>query len=229
MSKKQPEKATRTLSDTMSHTGELPPPSSLKDARAVRSAQALGNALLALIERKPLEQVTVREIAAEAGVHYATFFRHHPTKEALLAHLAAAQIDRLVSLTVPVLDRSDSPTAFLALCEYVHTHRALWAALLTGGAAEAMRGELLRISREVAVGRATETNWLPTELAVNCSVSVIFETLAWWLAQPEGAVPIAHVARTLEYLHLTIQSPWLIEPQISPADGVPPAVKLLID
>ena len=207
----------------MSHSGELPAPSSLKDARAVRSAQALGNALLTLIERKPLEQVTVREIAAEAGVHYATFFRHHPTKEALLDHIAAEQINRLVSLTVPVLDRTDSPTAFMALCEYVHAHRALWAALLTGGAAEAMRGELLRISREVAVDRAPKTNWLPVELAVNCSVSLIFETLAWWLAQSEEAVPLEHVARTLEYLHLTIQNPWLIDPQLSPSDGKVPA------
>ena len=216
MAKKQVDKAIGTLSDTMSHSVEPPIASSLRDARAVRSAQALEAALLALIERKPLEQVTVREIAAEAGVHYATFFRHHPTKEALLDHLAAEQINRLVELTLPVLDRTDSHTAFMALCEYVHAHRALWTALLTGGAAEAMRGELLRVSREVAVERAPKASWLPVELAVSTSVSLIFETLAWWLAQPEAAVPLEHVARMLQTLLLTIQNPWLIDPQLSP-------------
>ncbi len=219
MAKKQVGKANGTLSDTMSHSVEAPAASSLRDARAIRSAQALGSALLALIERKPLEQVTVREIAAEAGVHYATFFRHHPTKEALLDHLAAEQIQRLVDLTVPVLDSTDSHTAFMALCEYVSKHRALWTALLTGGAAEAMRGEFKRVSREVAVDRAPKASWLPTELAVATSASLIFETLAWWLAQPEGAVSMDHVARTLQTLLLTIQNPWLIDPHLSPTDG----------
>ena len=140
--------------------------------------------MLALIERKPLEQITIREIAAEAGVHYATFFRHHPTKEALLDHVAAEQIDRLVALSLPLFDRADSQAAVVALCTYVSEHRILWTALLTGGAAGAMREALLRISRQVAVDRAPREGGLPLELAVNCSVSLIFETLAWWLAQP---------------------------------------------
>lgn len=172
----------------------------------MKSDQALRNAMLALLERKPLEQITVRDIAAEAGVHYATFFRHHPTKEALLDHVAADQIDRLVALTLPVLDRADSAAATLALCEYVQDHRTLWTALLTGGAAGTMRAELLRISRELAVDRTPEDAWLPVDLAVNCSVTLIFETLAWWLAQPPEAVAIADVARILDRLLSSVQA-----------------------
>jgi AcrR family transcriptional regulator len=165
----------------------------------------LRNALLALLERKPLEQITVREIAAEAGVHYATFFRHHPTKEALLDDVAADQIDRLVELTVPILDSADAHAATLALCRYVQDHRTLWTALLTGGAAGAMRQELLRISRQIAVERAPKDGWLPVELAVNCSVSLIFETLAWWLAQPAEAFAIEQVALVLDRLLSSVE------------------------
>jgi AcrR family transcriptional regulator len=163
-------------------------------------------ALLALIDRKPLEQITIREIAAEAGVHYATFFRHHPTKDALLDQVAAQQIDRLVALTVPVLDSVDSYAAVLALCRYVDQHRTLWAALLRGGAAAAMREELLRISRDIAAERAPHESWLPLQLGVNCSVSLIFEVLAWWLAPPNGGVAIEHVAEMLDRLLLSLQS-----------------------
>jgi AcrR family transcriptional regulator len=174
--------------------------SSLQDARALKSAQALRAAFLALLERKQLDQITIREITAEAGVHYATFFRHHPTKEALLDDMAADQIDRLVALTVPVLDAVDSQAAFTALCAYVDEHRRLWTSLLTGGAAATMREELLRLSRNVAAVRAPQRAWLPTELAVICTVSLIFETLAWWLGKPVGAFSVEQVAQILHRL-----------------------------
>lgn len=207
MRKVQANRAAVELSDTVSHISSRESSSNPRDARVVKSSQALQSALLALIERKPLEQVTVREIAAEAGVHYATFFRHHQTKEALLDHVAAEQIDRLVELTLPVLDRADSHAAVNALCVYVSDHRILWTALLTGGAAGTMREALLRIARGLAVERAPNDGWLPVELAVNCSVSLIFETLAWWLAQTPGAVSIERVAEVLHRLLLSVQQP----------------------
>jgi AcrR family transcriptional regulator len=190
----------------VAHSANPAPASSLRDARAARSNEALRAALLALVERKPLEQITVREIAAEAGVHYATFFRHHATKEALLEDVAAEQIGRLVALTVPVLDRADRRAAVAALCHYVNEHRTLWTALLRGGAAGAMRDELLRLSRNVAVERAPLQNWLPLELGVTCSVSLIFETLAWWLAPSHGSVAIEEVAAMLDRLLLPLHT-----------------------
>lgn len=174
--------------------------SSLDDPRAVKSSQALQAALLRLIERKSLDQITIREIAAEAGVHYATFFRHHPTREALLDHVAADQIDRLVTLTLPIMDAVDTPAAFAGLCAYVSDHRALWTALLTGGAGATMREELLRISRDLATDRAPKENWLPVGLAVVCTVSLIVETLSWWLSQPPDAMSGEEVAHILNRL-----------------------------
>lgn len=181
-------------------------PSSPRDARAVKSSLALRSAVLSLIERKPLEQITIREITKEAGVHYATFFRHHATKESLLDAVAADQIDSLVALTMPVLDSADGHAAILALCHYVDEHRHLWTVLLTGGAAAAMRAELLRIAREIAKERAPSDSWIPVDLAVNCTVSLIFETLAWWLSKQPDVIPIVTVADTLDRLISSIQS-----------------------
>ncbi len=195
-----------TLSDTVSHNVDASSASSARDLRAVKSSTALRGALLALIERKPLDQITVREIAAEADVHYATFFRHHATKEALLDSVAAEQIGRLVELTMPVLDIVDRPAAVLALARYVDEHRLLWTALLTGGAAGTMREELLRIARDIAKERAPQQSWIPVDLAVNCTVSLIFVTLAWWLAPAQATVSVEQVAQTLDRLLTSIQS-----------------------
>jgi AcrR family transcriptional regulator len=186
----------------MEHKSAARRASTMADARTRRTAASLREALLALLKRKPLDQITVREIAAEAGIHYATFFRHHTTKEALLDHIAADQIDRLVELTLPVLDSSDSRTAFTTLCAYVDEHRLLWAALLTGGAGGAMREELLGISRGLAAARSTSDGWLPVDLAVVTTVTLIVETLAWWLRQPRDAYPVEEVARILHRLVL---------------------------
>ncbi|MFD1958742.1 TetR/AcrR family transcriptional regulator [Novosphingobium panipatense] len=105
------------------------------DARQVRSRNALTSALLALLEEKPFDQLTIREITARAGTGYATFFRHYPTKEALLADVAAHEIEDLLARAIPALYAANSFESTLELCRHVHEHAMLWSALLTGGAA----------------------------------------------------------------------------------------------
>ena len=73
-----------------------------------RSRVALCDALLSLLEERPFEQITVKEITARAAVGYATFFRRYPDKETLLHDLAADEISRLLAMTLPVLYAVDS-------------------------------------------------------------------------------------------------------------------------
>ena len=188
------------LCDTVAHNRHEAPSSSLKDVRAVRSSGALRTALLTLLERKPFDQITVRDICAEAGLHYATFFRHHPSKESLLDAVAAEQIDTLVDLTLPMQDDSGEEWAWSAVCAYVEEHRALWTTLLNGGAAATMREEWLRRAKAVAEEREPIGSWLPKELGTICSVSLIADTLSWWLAQPAGAYSIEEISKILDRL-----------------------------
>lgn len=166
----------------------------------MRSRASLRDALLALLERKPFEQITVRDVCAEAGVHYATFFRHYTSKESLLDTIAAEQIQRLVALTLPVREAVDDWTGFLALCDYVHEHRMLWSALLNGGAGATMRAELLRECKKVAAVQGSLNSWLPSELGTICSASLIAETLSWWLSQPADVYSVREVATMMHRL-----------------------------
>lgn len=160
--------------------------STANDARAVRTREALRRALLELLEVKPLEQITIRDIAAAAEIGYTTFFRHHPTKESLLDDLAAEQIRRLIDLALPVMaSKGDAQGASEALFAYVDEQRALWSTLLTGGAAGALREEFLRITREIAAAWPNPRAWPPVEVATLLVVSGTLELLAWWLRQPK--------------------------------------------
>lgn len=189
--------------------------STAQDPRAVRTRAALRRALLDLLERKPLDQITIRDIAATAGIGYVTFFRHHPTKEALLHDVAAEQVLRLSELMLPALDASDTRSASLALCKYVDQHRKLWSTLLTGGAAAVLREELIKQATEIAATRSDARSWLPPELAVTLNVSGTIELLAWWLRQkrPVSIERVAHiherviVSPTIEAARTTTKRP----------------------
>jgi len=182
----------------------MPHRSIARDQRAARSNAALCEALLRLLARHPFDQITARDICAEAGLHYATFFRHHDSKQTLLEALAADQIAALVELTLPVTAAADHAAGFRALCTYVQAHRTLWTVLLNGGAGLAMREEWLRRARAVAETVPPVAGWLPRELSVICTTGLIADTISWWLKQPDPAYPVEDVTGILVRLSAPI-------------------------
>jgi AcrR family transcriptional regulator len=169
------------------------------DARQVRSRNALAGALLELLEEKPFDQLTIREITARAGTGYATFFRHYPTKEALLSDVASEEIAGLLAMATPILYGANSYESALALCSYVSRDRKLWFALLTGGAAGIVRKEFIGQARELARLTTILVDWLPADLGVVHGTGATIDILAWWLAQDEEYPP-SHIADILNRL-----------------------------
>lgn len=169
------------------------------DARALRSRQALQTALLALIEEKPLDQISIRDITAEAGVSYPVFFRRYETKEQLLEDIATDEVRRVLALTSPMFEADTEGQSVRALCRYIDDHRALWARLLTGGAGPAMREEFKRIAEEIGRTQDQRNPWLPRDLAAAFIVSGMFEILAWWMRQP-AEYPIENVVILIDTL-----------------------------
>lgn len=171
--------------------------SSSKDPRAIRSQQALTDALLALLDQRPLDQISIRDIVAEAGVGYTTFFRHHASKEELLDHIAANEIQCLFNLALPAMDAHDMHAGSTALFTYVNAHRPLWSTLLTGGAAGTIREEFLRLAREVAASRGQPDSWLPADAGAILIVGGTLDLITWWLRQ-STPLPIKRIVEIYE-------------------------------
>lgn len=169
------------------------------DPRALRSREALHNALLELLEEKSFDQITIRDITALAGIGYTTYFRHFPTKEAQLEDIMSEQLKSLINLSIPILTAQDLRSACEALFSYVKAHRNLWSTLLTGGAAGAIREEFLRLAREATVVRTSQEGKLSTELGMTLIVSGTLELLSWWLRQkkPVSVAEIAEIHDTV--------------------------------
>lgn len=159
--------------------------STAKDSRIIQTRRSLREALLRLLKTKSLEQITIREVAAVAGVGYNTFFRHHNSKEELLNDIAADEIKRLHEFSISVFENTDSAEGAKALCTYVAEHDALWSTLLIGGAANTLREEFIRRSLVVAEEKITSTDPIPAEIGVKLAAAGTFELLAWWLEQPK--------------------------------------------
>ncbi|AOH83822.1 hypothetical protein AWL63_07420 [Sphingomonas panacis] len=163
-----------------------------RDARITKSRDALRTALLDLVAEMPFEAVSVAAITTRAGIGYATFFRHYPTREALLAEIADDLIGQLLVRIAPLLLAQDTGAAALALTGFVDARRPLCRALLVG-AGEAMRRDVT--ARAIAAAGTAETpapEWLPRDLGIVHGVAATLTILRWWLEQDrpedEGAV-----------------------------------------
>jgi len=169
------------------------------DSRVVQTRLALRQALLLLIDDKPLEQISIREIATAAGIGYNTFFRHYTGKEALVKEIVTEELSQLIALSVTTLDASDSLEASRALCRFVAEHNALWSTLLNGGAVNTLRDEFIRLLRETAPSRISSTAKLPADIGIKLVAVGTLELLAWWLGQ-DDRLPEEQVAEIYEQL-----------------------------
>ena len=170
-----------------------------KRRRNTRSRSAMRDALLQLLETRPLDQITVREITEQAGVGYATFFRHFTDKDALLHDLASGEIRKLLTMALPLAFTVETRPSTEALCAYVWEHRTIWSILLTGGAAAQFKEEFIRQAEQVAAQHPKEDADLPSDLAIIFSVSSALEIIAWWLKQ-DIPLPLPRMARLLDRL-----------------------------
>lgn len=135
-----------------------------------------------LIEHGPFDKITLREIAAEAGVSYPTIFNNYDSKEDLFLDIARHEISGLLQA---FREGHTSPEwrPGKGVCEFVARHRELWRTLITAGASEVMRSEFIRRGRELADDELELGHGFPVEVVCGVVASGMFEIIAWWLAQ----------------------------------------------
>ncbi len=169
----------------------------------VRSRAAMRQALLALLEQTPLEDITGVMIAKQAKVGYATFFRHYADLRALLVDVVATLTDEISKEMLPALLAAESGLAASALIGAVEARRRVFHALLSG-AGPALRAELARqVIERVAILPDLSPSWLPRRLALRIAVMSTIELLDWWLVEEPDRDPVEVAA----LLHRLVASP----------------------
>lgn len=114
------------------------------DRRIIRTKQVIQEALVALIEEKGYDAVTVKDITSKANINRGTFYLHYRDKIDLLEQTLQGIVEECQSLVLQsnslvISDyiNSDKPPAFMvALFEYFDRNASLMRALLS------MKGDL---------------------------------------------------------------------------------------
>ena len=169
------------------------------DRRVRRTRLLLGNALIDLMQKRKLSEITIRDITEQADVAYSTFFRNFESIEhLLLVHLRGfVQVlqERVVfeeDAPYPVQARGTIRTLFEVIEEDPKLHQVLFRTPAAQPVVEAFKAEQmdanLALLRQMGIKQG-ETQ-PPMELVIHNTITQMIGMIVWWLksnSQPSPA------------------------------------------
>jgi AcrR family transcriptional regulator len=170
-------------------SGKSPPTRKL-DSRVRRTRNALGDALIALIEERPYQDITVQDILDRAQIGRSTFYAHYRDKDDLFL----SDVEDFLELMSTLLLRQNEASNRIVPVRELLTHFAQMRPLLTA----LTEADKLRDFLELGQGyfaRAIDRRFsdvaetramLPYErAAMSQAFAGAFLSLAtWWMTQP---------------------------------------------
>lgn len=180
------------------------------DRRVQRTRELLHQALVALIQEKGFDAITIQDITARANLGRTTFYLHYPGKEELMLdhHATMAEMLGLTNLTRAELLADEPPqglVAFLTLvAENPKFYRALMNArtvdLMMHGIREQMMAYLERNLRAAFPGVEPT---MPIDLLKPYLINAQLAFVDWWIGSA-AAYPPYHLAATIHQLQRSI-------------------------
>lgn len=107
------------------------------DARQRRSREKLQRALFDLAATRPVNELTVSELATAAGVNRSTFYEHSTSPQALLVELLGAELDALREQYLTGIQPADAAQATADVTRAVLSHIEVHAEIYRFGLSEA--------------------------------------------------------------------------------------------
>lgn len=93
--------------------------------RIVLTKRLLQEALLRIMESKPLDKINVSELCEEAGINRATFYRHYNIPRDVLAEMQVQFTERVRS-AIDIQTLLRSPSQYVeSICNYLYEHSDL--------------------------------------------------------------------------------------------------------
>jgi len=157
------------------------------DARVKRTRDALGDALVALMQEKPFDTITVQDVLDRAHVSRSTFYSHYSDKDDLLMSDADEFFQALSMALSQHGDKSDRVFPVQEFFAHLADVQPFFKALVKSGRfqenMELARGHFARgIERRLAElprGRSIPPNELPAIAFTHAGA--LLSLLTWWL------------------------------------------------
>jgi AcrR family transcriptional regulator len=157
------------------------------DRRIQRTRNRLGNALIALIEVKPIDDVTVRELLERAGVGRSTFYVHYRDKDDLFLSVLEQGLEMWTTTLSRQQEKSNRVAPVAEFFAHVASAKRLYRALVNAGRIEAFfelaQGYFAR-GIEQRIKESTDLRNPPQHELTACSTAFaggLLSLLRWWL------------------------------------------------
>jgi AcrR family transcriptional regulator len=158
-----------------------------EDARVKRTRDALGDALVALMQEKPFDTITVQDVLERANVSRSTFYSHYSDKDDLLMSDAEEFFEALSMALSQHGDKSDRVFPVHEFFTHLANVQPFFKALVKSGRyqenMDLARGHFARgIERRLAElprGRSIPANEL--QAIAFTHAGALLSLLKWWL------------------------------------------------
>ena len=165
----------------------LAPPKKKTDARVQRTRDALGDALIALMQEKPFETITVQDVLDRAHVSRSTFYTHYSDKDDLLMSDAEEFFEAISMALSAHGDKSDRVFPVREFFAHLSDVQPFFKALVKSGKfsenMELARGHFARgIERrlsELPRGNAIPSKELPALAFAHAGA--LLSLVTWWI------------------------------------------------
>jgi len=159
------------------------------DPRIARTRRSLQEALFELARERPLDDITVGDIAERAEVNRSSFYQHYADKETLLADALDAAADEAEASLPESVDMSAAPpSAVAAYFAHIADHADLYRRVL-GDHGSSEPGERLRqrveriVSDEVSRADDLEYPDLPIDVIAAGITGSVLGIIGAWLGR----------------------------------------------
>lgn len=175
----------------------LAPSKKKTDARVRRTRDALGDALIALMQEKPFETITVQDVLDRAHVSRSTFYMHYSDKDDLLMSDAEEFFEALSTALSAHGDKSDRVFPVKEFFAHLAEAQVFFKALVKSGKyhenMELARGHFARgIERRLA--ELPRAKAIPAEerpALAFAHAGALLSLLSWWLDRGMREQPAA--------------------------------------
>lgn len=165
----------------------LAPSKKKMDARVQRTRDALGDALIALMQEKPFDTITVQDVLDRAHVSRSTFYTHYSDKDDLLMSDAEEFFEALSMALSEHGDKSDRVFPVREFFAHLSDVQPFFKALVKSGLyhenMELARGHFARgIERRLAElprGKTIPAPQLPAVAIAHAGA--LLSLVSWWL------------------------------------------------
>ncbi|MBN9605783.1 MAG: TetR/AcrR family transcriptional regulator [Actinomycetales bacterium] len=168
------------------------------DPRVARTRERLQTALFDLARERPLEEITVADIADRAEVNRSTFYQHYSDKDVLLADALDAVAETAgAALPERIPVGGEPPLALRVFLEHLDENAELYRQLIAergagaGGARLGARIERIVLDALPRADRGLEYEIPPDVIAASVAGSVLGVLRAWLARDPRPSVDVA--------------------------------------